>query len=189
MSDLKSFTGKVVNRSERKIDSLALAQGKPLYVADIDLKGMLYVKFLWSPHAHAKIHSIDTSKAEILPGVHSVLTYQNVPRIIHTTAGQGYPEPSPYDNYIFDNKVRFVGDRVACVAAETKEIAEQAVKLITVEYEVLPAIFDPEKAMEQDAPIIHDEEEAKAPLTVFYEPKNNHVSHVDFKFGIIDQEL
>ena len=189
MSDLKSFTGKVVNRSERKIDSLALAQGKPLYVADIDLKGMLYVKFLWSPHAHAKIHSIDTSKAEILPGVHSVLTYQNVPRIIHTTAGQGYPEPSPYDNYIFDNKVRFVGDRVACVAAETKEIAEQAVKLITVEYEVLPAIFDPEKAMEQDAPIIHDEEEAKAPLPVFYEPKNNHVSHVDFKFGNIDQEL
>lgn len=189
MSNSKPFTGKVVNQSKRKIDSLALAQGKPLYVADMDLKGTLYVKFLWSPHAHAKIVSIDTSKAEALTGVHSVLTYKNVPRIIHTTAGQGYPEPSPYDNYLFDNKVRYVGDRVACVAAESKELANQACKLIAVEYEVLPAIFDPEEAMDEQAPIIHDEEEAKAVLPVFYEPKKNHVSHVDFKFGDIEKEL
>ena len=189
MGDLKPFTGKVVNKSERKIDSLSLAQGKPLYVADMDLKGTLKVKFLWSPHAHAKITSINTSKAEKLSGVHSVLTYKNVPRIIHTTAGQGYPEPSPYDNYLFDNKVRYVGDRVACVAAETMEIAEQACKLIDVKYEILPAIFDPEKAMDSNAPIIHDEEEAMVPLPVFYEPKNNHVSHVDFKFGDIEKEL
>ena len=185
----KIFTGKVVNQSERKIDSLALAQGRPLFTADIDLKGILYVKFLWSPHAHAKILSIDTSKAEKLPGVQCVLTYQNVPRTIHTTAGQGYPEPSPYDNFIFDNKVRYVGDRVACVAAESKEVAEQAVKLIDVEYQVLPAIFDPEKSMDSDAPIVHDEDEATVLLPVFYEPKHNHVSHVDFKFGDIEKEL
>ncbi len=189
MSDLKPFTGKVVNQSDRKIDSLALAQGKPLYVADMDLKGMLYVKFLWSPHAHAKITSINTSKAEALYGVHAVLTYKNVPRIIHTTAGQGYPEPSPYDNYLFDNNVRYVGDRVACVAAESKDIAEKACKLIDVDYEVLQAVFDPEKAMDKTAPIIHDEEEAKVVIPVFYEPKNNHVSHVDFKFGDIEKEL
>ena len=189
MSDLKPFTGKVVNQSKRKIDSLALAQGKPLYVADIEIKDLLHVKFLWSPYAHAKILSIDTSKAEELPGIHSVLTYKNVPRIIHTTAGQGYPEPSPYDNYLFDNKVRYVGDRVACVAAETLELAEQAVKLIKVEYEELPAIFDPEKAQDKDAPLIHDEEEATVLLPVFYDPKHNHVSHVDFKFGDIEKEL
>jgi probable selenate reductase molybdenum-binding subunit len=186
---LKPFTGKTVNRSERKVDSLALAQGKPLYVADMHKKGMLHVKFLWSPHAHARIKSIDVSKAESLSGVHHILTYKNVPRIIHTTAGQGYPEPSPYDNYLFDNKVRYVGDRVACVAAESIEIAERAVKLINVEYEILPAVFDPEKAMDKDAPIIHDEEEAKVLIPVFYEPKKNHVSHVDFSFGNIEEEL
>jgi probable selenate reductase molybdenum-binding subunit len=189
MSDLQPFTGKVVNQSERKIDSLALAQGKPLYVADMHHQGMLIVKFLWSPHAHAKIVSINTSKAEALNGVHHVLTYKNVPRIIHTTAGQGYPEPSPYDNYLFDNKVRYVGDRVACVAAESNDIAEKALKLINVEYEVLPAIFDPEKAFDENAPIIHDEEEAKVLIPVFYEPKKNHVSHVDFSFGDIEKEL
>lgn len=185
----ENFTGKTVNQSVRKIDSLALAQGKPLYVADVNMPGMLHAKVLGSPHAHAKITKIDTSKAEALPGVHCVLTYENVPRIIHTTAGQGYPEPSPYDNYILDNKVRFVGDRVAAVAAESVEIAEKALKLIDVEYEVLPAVFDPEKAREPDAPIIHDEPEAKVMIPVFYEPKNNHVSHTDFTFGDVEQEL
>ncbi|MHA2252220.1 MAG: xanthine dehydrogenase family protein molybdopterin-binding subunit, partial [Candidatus Kariarchaeaceae archaeon] len=187
MSD-KPFTGKVVNQSVRKIDSLALAQGKPVYVADLDKK-FLICKIKWSPHAHARIKSIDTSKAEALSGVHAVLTHKNVPRILHTTAGQGFPEPSPYDSYIFDKKVRYVGDRVAAVAAESVEIAEKAISLINVEYEVLPAVFDPEEALKPGAPIIHDEEEAKAVIPVYYDANKNHVAHTDFTFGDIEKEL
>ena len=186
MSDI--FTGKVVNKSVRKVDSLALAQGKPVYVADLDLKPLI-IKVKWSPHAHARIKSIDTTRAEAVEGVHHVLSYVNVPRIIHTTAGQGFPEPSPYDTYIFDNKVRYVGDRVAAVAADTKEIAERALSLINVEYEILPAILDPEKAMDENAPVIHDEPDARAVIPVFYDAQKNHVAHTDFIFGDIEKEL
>lgn len=188
MSETSNFRGKIVKTSARKRDSLALTQGKPVYVADLD-KNPLIVKILRSPYAHAKITKIDVSKAEALQGVHCVLTHENVPRNIHTTAGQGAPEPSPYDTYIIDKKVRFVGDIVAAVAAETEDIAQNALTLIDVEYEVLPAILDPEKALEKGAPVIHDEDEAYAPIPVFYEPKTNHVSHVDFAFGDIDKEL
>ncbi|MHA1990406.1 MAG: xanthine dehydrogenase family protein molybdopterin-binding subunit [Candidatus Hodarchaeales archaeon] len=182
------FTGNVVNQSVEKVDSLQLAMGKPSYVADMHLPGMLNAKCLWSPHAHARIKSIDTSKAEALAGVKCVLTYKNVPQIPHTTAGQGYPEPSPYDNLILDSKVRFVGDRVAAVAAESLEIAEKAVRMIDVEYEVLPAILDPEKALDKDAPVIHDQKPT-VPIPVFYEPDKNHVSHIDFSFGDVEKEL
>ncbi|MCY3413692.1 MAG: molybdopterin-dependent oxidoreductase [Candidatus Heimdallarchaeota archaeon] len=182
------FKGKIVKTSVRKKDSLALSQGKPLYVADLP-KNPLIAKVLRSPHAHARIVSIDISKAEALPGVHTVVTYKDVPRIPHTTAGQGAPEPSPYDTFVLDNKVRYVGDRVAAVAAETKEIALKALKLIDVEYEVLQAVLDHEKARDDDAPLIHDEEEAYMPIPVFYEPKKNHVSHTDFTFGEIEKEF
>ncbi len=182
------FKGKVVKTSVRKKDSMALSQGMPLYVADLDIKPLI-AKVLRSPHAHAKIISIDAGEAEALEGVHCVLTHKNTPRNFHTTAGQGFPEPSPYDSVVLDNKVRFVGDRVAAVAADTKEIALQALKLIKVEYEVLDAVFDPEKARDPDAPQIHDEEEAHMPIPVFYEKGSNHVSHTDFAFGDIDKEL
>lgn len=187
-SENKPFKGKVVKTSVRKKDGMALSQGKPLYVADLDINPLI-AKVLRSPHAHANIISIDTSEAEALEGVHCVLSHKNVPRIVHTTAGQGAPEPSPYDTFVFDKKVRYVGDRVAAVAADTKEIALQALKLIKVEYEVLPAVFDPEKARDPDAPTIHDEEEAYMPIPVFYDKKSNHVSHTDFVFGDIETEL
>lgn len=144
-----------------KIDSLALACGTAEFTDDIEIKGLLTGKILWSPHAHARIRNIDTSKAEKVPGVRAVLTYKNVPRVPHTTAGQGYPEPSPYDTVVLDNKVRFVGDRVAAVAAQTPEAAEEAVKKIQVEYEILPAVFDIFQAMKDGAPIIHDEDDSK----------------------------
>ncbi|HBB66299.1 MAG: aldehyde oxidase [Elusimicrobia bacterium GWA2_56_46] len=152
---------KVVNRRALKMDALGLACGEPVFTDDVDLNGMLYGRILWSPYAHARIKNIDTREAERVPGVKAVLTYKNVPRVPHTTAGQGYPEPSPYDTYILDNKMRFVGDRVAAVAAETPEAAEEALKLIKVEYEILPAVFDTFEAMRDGAPVIHDEEDSK----------------------------
>ncbi|MBC7218939.1 MAG: molybdopterin-dependent oxidoreductase [Hadesarchaea archaeon] len=180
---------KIVGKSVKKIDAGLLAQGKPLFTDDVKFEDMLHARILWSPHAHARIRNIDTSEAEALPGVHAVLCYKNVPRVPHTSAGQGWPEPSPYDMVMFDNKVRYVGDRVAAVAAETEEIAEKALRLIKVDYEILPAIFDPEKAMEEGAPVIHDEPDCRQVLPLFYDPKHNHCAHIEVKTGDPDRGL
>ncbi len=182
-------TFNVVNKSVRKIDALALAMGRPLYALDRAPEDALVIKFLWSPHAHAVIRSLDVSGAEKMPGVRCVLHHGNVPRIPHTTAGQGYPEPSPYDTCMFDRKVRFVGDRVAAVAAESVELAEQAIAAIRVEYEVLPAVLSPDDAMKPGAPVIHDEPDAHAKIPVPYEPRKNMAAYVGMDVGSLDEGL
>ncbi len=148
----------VVGHPELKVDALKLAKGNPAFVDDIDMRQMLYAKVLYSPHAHARIVSIDDSKARALPGVKAVLHHENVARVRYASGGQSYPNPLPYDQVSFDNKVRYVGDRVAAVAAETVEIAAEALRLIDVIYEVLPAVFDEIGAIAEGAPVIHDEE-------------------------------
>lgn len=180
---------KVVNKSVTKIDAMSLALGKPSYVADLKPEDALYVKMLWSPHAHARIVAIDVSKAEKMPGVKAVLYHGNVPRVAHCTAGQGYPEPSPYDTFMFDTKVRYVGDRVAAVAAETREQAEAAVKAIKVEYELLKPVFSMDEAFAEGAPIIHDEPDAYIPLPLVYDPQKNLVAHLGMEVGSIEQGL
>jgi putative selenate reductase molybdopterin-binding subunit len=150
---------RVVGKPEAKVDAVKLAQGKPAYTADIELRGMLHAKVLHSPHAHARITRIDASFARALPGVVCVLTWQDIPRVVYSTAGQSDPIPGPLDTFSLDNKVRFVGDRVAFVAAETPEIAEQALTLIDVDYEILPPILDPADSMKPTARRIHDEPE------------------------------
>jgi len=177
---------KVVGHSVDKLDSLNLACGKPMFTADLAPRGMLYARILPSPHAHALIKSINVDRARALPGVKAVLTYKDVPRNLHTTAGQGYPEPSPYDTAILDYKVRHVGDRVAAVAAESLEIAEEALGLIEVEYEVLPAVLDMREAMKDGAPVIHDEKDAKAIIPVPYDPKRNLAAQVEMSFGELE---
>ena len=148
-----------VGKPEKKVDAVKLVQGKPAFSADIEPRGMLHAKVLRSPHAHALIKKIDTSKAKALPGVAAVLTWQDIPRVVYSTAGQSDPIPGPLDAFSLDKKVRFVGDRVAFVAAESPAIAEKALALIDVEYEVLDAILDPELAMQEGAARIHDEPE------------------------------
>jgi putative selenate reductase molybdopterin-binding subunit len=148
-----------VGKPDPKVDAVKLVQGKPAFTADMELRGMLYAKILHSPVAHARLKKIDVSKARALPGVAAVLTWKDIPRVVYSTAGQSDPIPGPLDSFSLDNKVRFVGDRVAFVAAETPEIAEQALKLIEVEYEELPALFDPAEAMKPGAPRLHDEPE------------------------------
>ena len=149
-----------VGKAEKKVDAAKLAQGKPAFVDDYPMQGMLYSAMLTSPHAHARITDIRADKARALKGVHAVLTYKDVKRVLYASGGQSYPNPPPYDQVSLDNKVRHVGDRVAVVAAETPEIAQQALKLIEVDYDVLPAVFDPDEAMQPGAPIIHDEPDA-----------------------------
>jgi len=150
----------VVAHPEPKVDAVKLVKGRPVFTDDIDLPGMLYAAMLTSPHAHARIKSIDTSRAKALPGVEAVLCYKDVPRVPYASGGQSYPNPHPWDQVSLDSKVRHVGDRVAVVAAETPELARQALELIDVDYEVLPAVFDAEESMEDGAPRIHDETDA-----------------------------
>jgi putative selenate reductase molybdopterin-binding subunit len=148
-----------VGKPEIKVDAIKLAQGKPAFSADFEIRGLLYAKVLRSPHPHAVITSIDTSKARSLPGVAAVLTHEDIPRVAYSTAGQSDPIPGPLDCFSLDSKLRFVGDRVAFVAADTPEIAEEALKLIDVEYKVLDPLFDTRKAMIPGAPILHDEDD------------------------------
>lgn len=150
-----------VGSAARKVDGPKLAAGKPAFTDDFEIRGLLYGKLLLSPHAHARIKRIDASRARALPGVHAVLTHEDIPRVSYTTAGQSWPEPSPYDMRSLDDKVRYVGDRVAAIAAESPEIAEAAARLIEVEYEVLPAALDPRQSMAPGAPVIHDEPDAR----------------------------
>ena len=150
---------RVVGKPEPKVDAIKLAQGKSTFAADFELHGMLHAKVLHSPHAHARIIRIDTTQALAFPGVAAVLTWQDIPRVVYSTAGQSDPIPGPLDTFSLDNKVRFVGDRVAFVAAETSEIAEQALRLINVDYEILPILLDPADAMKPTAPRLHDEPE------------------------------
>ena len=154
-----SETHSVVGHPEPKVDALKLVQGNPAFTADLEMRGMLVAKVLHSLHAHARIKSIDASRARALPGVAAVLTWEDIPRVAYSTAGQSDPIPGPLDSFSLDRKVRFVGDRVAFVAAETEAIAEQALALIEVEYEPLEAIIDPEDAMKPDAVRIHNEPE------------------------------
>jgi putative selenate reductase molybdopterin-binding subunit len=155
----KAEAWKVVGKPEPKVDAIKLAQGKPAFAADIEKQGMLVAKILHSPHAHARIRGIDVAQARALPGVAAVLTWKDLPRVVWSTAGQSDPIPGPLDTFSLDSKVRFVGDRVAFVAAETAEIAENALSLIKVDYEILPAVLDPAAAMLPDSPRIHDEAE------------------------------
>ncbi|MFW2338766.1 MAG: molybdopterin-dependent oxidoreductase [Acidimicrobiia bacterium] len=171
----------VVGKPERKVDAIKLAKGLPAFVDDIEMRDMLYAKMLYSPHAHARIVKIDDSKALALPGVHAVLHHENVERVRYASGGQSYPNPLPYDQVSFDNKVRHVGDRVAVVAAESIEIAEAAVDLIEVEYEVLPAVFDENEAISGDAPVIHDEPDMEGA----HDASRNIVQHIEAEVGDI----
>ncbi|HXD09684.1 MAG TPA: molybdopterin cofactor-binding domain-containing protein, partial [Anaerolineales bacterium] len=178
-------TYQTVGKPEKKVDAVKLVQGKPAFTADMDIRGMLYARVLRSPHAHARIKNIDASKARELKGVAAVLTWQDIPRVVYSTAGQSDPIPGPLDAFSLDNKVRFVGDRVAMVAAESPEIAERALGLIDVEYEILDAILDSRDSMKPEAIKIHDELE----FVNFADsnPEKNLAAHIRIDIGDVEK--
>jgi len=178
-----------VNKSVKKIDGLSLVTGRAMFTDDFTMADTAYVKFLYSPHAHARIISIDTSAAEQMPGVLNIAHFGNVPAVLHTTAGQGYPEPSPYDAYIFDRTMRFVGDKVAAILAETPEIAAEAASRIKVEYEILPALFDYEKAMEPGAPVLHPEPGKGYLAGMPYDAARNICAEIKIDVGALEKGL
>jgi putative selenate reductase molybdopterin-binding subunit len=173
----------VVGKPEIKVDARKLALGRPVFTDDLRLDGMLYGALLTSPYAHARIRRIDASPARALPGVHAVLTHHDISRIKYASGGQSYPQPLPYDQVSLDDKVRHVGDRVAIVAAETPEIARQALELIEVDYEILPAVVGLEHAMQDGAPVIHDEPDTEG----IYDAQRNIVHHIEAEVGDVEQ--
>jgi len=141
----------VIGQSLPRIDAQAKVTGQARYPGDFYMEGMLHAKVVWSEHPHARVRRIDTSQAEAYPGVVAVLTYKDVP-------------VNEYGINIMDQpvlvaeggKVRWVGDRIAVVVAESDRIAEAARKLVEVEYEPLPVVDDAREAMGTDAPLVHE---------------------------------
>lgn len=164
--------GKYVNRPVEKTDAMALVTGKPVYVNDIAPKECLIVKVLRSPHAHALIREIDVQKAFLVPGVEAVYTYRDVPQERFTLAGQTYPEPSPYDRLILDQRVRFVGDPVAIVAGKDEACVDKALKLIKVNYEILTPILDLHESLDSEI-LVHPEENWRSLAKVGADNKRN----------------
>jgi xanthine dehydrogenase molybdenum-binding subunit len=136
-----------IGKDSPRMSARAFVTGKSKYIRDMKRPHMLYGKVLRSPYPHASIKNIDTSKAEKLRGVKAVLTHRNVP--------DWYFGLPLFHARILDSKVRYIGDAVALVAAETEQIAEEAIDLIDVEYEALPAVYDIEEAMKPDAPQLY----------------------------------
>ncbi len=162
----------VVGKPHRKVDGLAKATGRAQYADDLVLPGMLHAKTLRSPHAHAKIVSIDASKARALPGVHAVITGADLP------VKYGVIPWTQDENALALGKVRFIGDAVAAVAAIDEDTANAALKLIHVEYEPLHAFLDPKESLVRPEPRIHEDS------------KTGNVSkHVDLAFGDVDAAL
>ena len=179
---------KSVNKSVRKKDSMQLLLGKPVYTDDITPDDALVVKILRSPHPNAMIRKIDTAIAKKVPGVVDVYTWEDVPKQRFAIAGQTFPEPSPYDRLILDPHVRFVGDAVAIIAAETEKAAEKAMKLIRVEYEILPAVLDFRTALDNPN-LVHPEDDWFPPCEVGGDPKRNLVASEVSEDGDVDAVL
>ncbi len=149
----------VVGQRVRRPEGYEKVTGDARYVADIVLPGMLIGRILRSPYPHARIVRIDTSKAEKLPGVRTVATAED-------TIKQGWGAFFPDQYPLSLGKARYVGEEVAAVAAIDHDIAEEALELIDIEWEDLPAVFDPEEAMKEDAPLIHEDKKRNIAITI-----------------------
>ena len=176
---------KSINKSVRKKDSMQLLLGKPVYTDDITPDDALVVKILRSPHANAIVESINTDIAKKVPGVVDIFTWEDVPTTRFAIAGQTFPEPSPYDRLIIDRHVRFAGDAVAIIAAETEKAAIKAMKLIKVKYNVLEPVLDFRTA--KDNPVlVHPEDDWFPPCDVGGDPKRNMVASADEIHGDVE---
>lgn len=139
---------KTLGHATPRIDAVKRVTGTATYTGDVQLPGMLYARVLRSPHAHARIRGIDLTRARALPGVAAIITNDNC-RIVWSSGD------TRNKRFLFNNPVRFAGDAVAAVAAVSRNVAEEAIRLIAVEYDPLPFVLDPEEALKPGAPEIH----------------------------------
>ncbi|WP_295995088.1 molybdopterin cofactor-binding domain-containing protein [uncultured Veillonella sp.] len=179
---------KHIGKSYDKVDAKGILSGKPSYTGDFVPKDALIIKVLRSPHAQARIKSIDTSKAKLIPGVEAIFTYEDVPNTRVTLAGQTYPEPSAYDALILDPVVRYVGDEVALVVAKDEATALKAMPLIKVEYDVQKPVLDLHTAIDHET-VVHPEEDILNHIPVGQDYKRNICVSYHKRVGDIEAEL
>ncbi|MEU8034129.1 molybdopterin cofactor-binding domain-containing protein, partial [Streptomyces sp. NPDC049099] len=180
--------GKAVGKSVGAPAGHDVVTGHAEFTMDTQIDGMLHLKVLHSPHAHARILSIDKSAALAVPGVHRIYTWDDVPRRRFTTAIHTDHLVDPDDTYILDDTVRFAGQRVAAVLADTVGAAEEGCRRLAVEYEVLPAVFDPEAAMADGAPQLHGSHDpfVRDPVHNILLELHSHIGDVDAGFAAAD---
>ena len=183
-----ALPGQAVGTSVGAPAATEVVTGRAEYTMDTEIDGMLHLKVLHSPHAHARIVSIDTTDALAVPGVHRVYTWKDVPRKLFTTAIHTDHLVDPDDTYILDNVVRFVGQRVVAVLADSVVAAEEGRRKVKVDYEILPAVFDPEEAMADGAPALHgsDDPFVRDPERNILLEIHGHVGDVDAGFAEAD---
>jgi len=174
--------GDVCGRSVGASAGPAVVTGSVPYTLDVALPGLLHLKLLRSPHAHARIKAIHKDPALSVPGVKAVLTWQDAPPKLYSSARHEDESGDPDDTAVLDNVVRFVGQRVAAVVAESEAGAEAGCRSLAVEYEVLPAVFDPEQAMAPGAPVIHD----KGPAARIDNAQRNIVAEIHADIGDVE---
>ncbi|TXC95085.1 molybdopterin cofactor-binding domain-containing protein [Streptomyces sp. ISID311] len=180
--------GKAVGTSVGPPAANDVVTGRAEFTMDTAMPGMLHLKVLHSPHAYARIRSIDKTAALAVPGVHRVYTWEDVPRRRFTTAIHTDHLVDPDDTYILDRTVRFVGQRVVAVLADTPGAAEEGCRKVDVEYEVLPAVFDPEEAMAVDSPQLHgsDDPFVRDPVRNILLEIHSHIGDTDAGFAEAD---
>lgn len=174
--------GDAAGRNVTAPASRRIVTGTEPYTLDTDIKGLLHLKLLRSPHAHARIVSIEKAAALAVPGVHLVLTYADTPLVIFSTGLHELDSDDPPDTRILDSVVRFAGQRIAAVVADTEAAAEEGCSRLNVTYEPLPAVFDPVAAMEPGAPLLHDD----LRKTAASRPDRNIVAEVHGDIGDAD---
>ncbi|MFD4004396.1 molybdopterin-dependent oxidoreductase [Streptomyces rubiginosohelvolus] len=173
--------GQAVGRNPGAPAGPLVVTGTARYTFDVDVPGLLHMKLLRSPHPHARIVSMDTSAALRVPGVHLVLTHHDAPERLYSTARHEHPTEDPDDTRLLDDTVRYIGQRVAAVVADSEGAAEEGCRRIEVVYEQLPYVVDPEEAMAPGAPVLHD----KGPASRIARAENNVVGEVHGEIGSV----
>ncbi len=177
-----------ISKRVRKIDAMQLVTGKPVYADDLAPADCLIVRLLRSPHAFARVKSVNSAAAMKVPGMVAVFSHFDAPDCYYTQAGQTAPELSPHDRRVLDELVRFVGDPVAIVAGETEEAVSRAMRMIKVEYEVLEPVLDYHQSLDNPI-VIHPEPGWNAPAPSGGDPKRNLVTHGVDEGGDVDAVL
>ncbi|HEY2206345.1 MAG TPA: molybdopterin cofactor-binding domain-containing protein [Pseudonocardia sp.] len=160
--------------------------GTARYTFDVDVPGVLHLKLLRSPHAHARIAAIDTAAALAVPGVRAVFTHHDAPTGHYSSGRHENPADDPADTRLFDDVVRHAGQRVAAVVADTEAAAEEGRRRVVVDYRVLPAVLDPEEAMRAGAPVVHDKPAGAARIA---RPEANVAGEVHGELGDVEAAL
>lgn len=175
--------GQAVGKSLGAPAGPQVVTGNARYTFDIEVPGLLHMKLLRSPHPHARIVSIDTTDALQVPGVHAVLTHHDAPEWLYSSARHEHPTEDPMDTRVLDDVVRFVGQRVAAVVADSEQAAEEGCRRVVVTYEELPYVIDPEEAMLPGAPVLHP----KGPESGIFRAENNVCGEVHNTLGDMEK--